>query len=164
MRQLRMVNVLAARPESRVVLWVRRAVITIACVHMVFFCWSIFRRLRQVLRIDLQASSLVLAPGSTVTYDVITSGEVPNRIRLELVQGAHTEVLHEQRGALNTISAYDPRVFRYTPTVRITQALLSGFNPGPATLRLTGFGAQKLLHTPAPRVRELAVQLVSSSD
>jgi hypothetical protein len=53
----------------------------------------------------------------------------------------------------------DPRVFRYTPTVPITSALLARFQPGRATLRVTGFGAQKLLHTPAPRVRELVVRL-----
>ncbi|HJQ19816.1 MAG TPA: hypothetical protein VJ867_05655, partial [Gemmatimonadaceae bacterium] len=86
----------AARPESPVVQWVRRVLIAVACVHMVFFCWSIVRRLRQVMRIELDASSLVLAPGATVSYDVITSGEVRNRIRLELVQGSHTEVLQEQ--------------------------------------------------------------------
>ena len=33
------------------------------------------------------------------------------------------------------------------------------FHAGGATLRLTGFGGQKLLHTPAPRVRELRVEL-----
>jgi len=154
-----MVNVLAGSSESRVVLWVRRVLITAACIHMVFFCWSIFRRLRQVLRIEMIASSHVLAPGSTVSYDVITSGEVQNRIRLELIQGAHTETLLEQRGAVNGLSAYDPRVFRYTPTVTITPALLARFTAGPATLRVTGFGAQKLLHTPAARVRELQVEL-----
>ena len=151
----------AARPESRVVMYVRRVLIAAACIHMVFFCWSIFRRVRQVLRIELHASSPVLRPGSAVSYDVITSGEVPNRICLELVQGSHAEVMLEQRGALNSISAYDPRVFRYTPTVTITPELLGRFAPGKATLRLTGFGGQKLLRTPAPRVREVPVWLAA---
>src|SRR3954465_910337 len=162
MRRLQMANVLARRGESRVVLWVRRVLITVACVHMVFFCWSIFRRLRQVLRIELRVSSPVLGPGSTVGYDVITSGEVRNRIRLELVQGARSAVLLEQLGKVNAVSAYDPRVFRYTPTVTITPELLTRFSPGVAALRLTAFGGQKLLHTPAPRVRELEVQLPGS--
>jgi hypothetical protein len=162
MRRLQMANVLARRGESRVVLLVRRVLITVACVHMVFFCWSIFRRLRQVLRIELRVSSPVLGPGSTVGYDVITSGEVRNRIRLELVQGARSAVLLEQLGKVNAVSAYDPRVFRYTPTVTITPELLTRFSPGVAALRLTAFGGQKLLHTPAPRVRELEVQLPGS--
>jgi len=163
MKPLGMASALASRAESRVVVWVRRVLIGVVCAHMVFFCWSIFRRLRQVLRIELTASSTVLHPGSTVSYDVITSGETHNRIRLELRQGSHSEVLLEQRGAVNVVSAYDPRVFRYTPTVTLTPEILSRFSAGPATLRLTGFGGQKLLQTPAPRVRELQVQLAPAA-
>ena len=98
-----------ARRESPVVRWVRRAVIAVACVYMVSFSWSIYRRLRQILRIE-QADRCHYA------------------------------------GA---------------PSLR-------GSQPGPALIRVTGFGGQKLLHTPAPRRRELRVQLrpgqVSCSD
>ena len=148
-----------ARRESRVVRLVRRGAIVIACIYAVSFSWSIYRRINQILRIDAHATSLVLAPGSTVGYDVVTSGEVQNRIVLELVQGARTEILREERASVNRISGLDPRVFRYTQTVAISPALLARFRPGPATLRVTGFGGQKLLHTPAPRVRELQVRL-----
>ena len=149
-----------ARRESRVVLQVRRVVIAVACVYAVSFSWSIYRRIRQILRIEALASSLVLRPGSTVGYDVVTSGEVQNRIRLELVQGTRREILLEQRARVNRVSGLDPRVFRYTPKVTITPLVLSRFHPGPATLRVTGFGGQKLLRTPAPRVRELRVRLL----
>ena len=148
-----------ARRESRVVLQVRRVVIAVACIYAVFFSWSIYRRIRQILRIEVSTSSFVLGPGSTVGYDVVASGEVQNRIRLELVQGERRVVLFEQRARLSRVSALDPRVFRYTPTVTITPEVLARFQPGPATLRVTGFGGQKLLHTPAPRVRELQVRL-----
>jgi hypothetical protein len=148
-----------ARRESRVVRFVRRAAIAAGCLYALSFTWSIYRRLRQILHIEARASSPVLTPGSAVGYDVIASGEVPNRIRLELVQGTRREVLLEQRASMNRIRSIDPRVFRYTPTVPITPALLARFQPGPATLRVTGFGGQKLLHTPAPQVRELQVRL-----
>ena len=150
------------RGESRVVFWVRRALIAIACIHVVFFCWSMYRRIWQVQRIEARATSTVLVPGSVIGYDVITSGEVPNLIRLELVQGAQREILLEQRARVNSVSAYDPRVFRYTPTVTLTQELLARFRTGPATLRVTAFGGMKLLRTPAPRVRELQVRLAQS--
>ena len=133
--------------------------IALACVYMLFASWSLYRRIRQILRIEVRATSLVLTPGSTVGYDVVASGETQNRIRLELVQGERSELLLEQRARVNAISALDPRVFRYTPTVAITPALLARFQPGPATLRVTGFGGMKLLHTPAPRIRELQVSL-----
>jgi hypothetical protein len=150
------------RRESRVVLWVRRALIAIVCIHAIFFCWSIYRRIWQVLRIEARATSTVLGPGSAVGYDVITSGEVRNLIRLELVQGAQREILLEERARVNRVSAYDPRVFRYTPSVTITPALVLRFRPGPATLRVTAFGDMKLLRTPAPRVRELQVLLAQT--
>jgi hypothetical protein len=147
-----------ARRESRVVRHVRRAMIAIACLYVISFSWSIYRRLRQILRIEARAPR-VLVSGSTVGYDVVASGEVHNRIRLELVQGAQSEVLLEQRASVNRVSGVDPRVFRYTPTVTITPALLARFHPGPATLRVTGFGGRKLLRTPPPRVRELEIRL-----
>jgi len=147
------------RGESRVVLWMRRALIAIACIHVVFFSWSMYRRIWQVQRIEARATSTVLVPGSKVGYDVITSGETHNLIRLELVQGDQRAILLEQRARVNSVSAYDPRVFRYTPTVTITPALLARFRTGPATLRVTAFGGMKLLRAPAPRVRELQVQL-----
>jgi hypothetical protein len=90
---------------------------------------------------------------------VITSGETRNRILLELVQGTNRETLFEQRAQVNAVNTYDPRVFEYARTVAITPELLARFAPGPATLCLTGFGGPKLLRTPPPRVRELAVQL-----
>jgi hypothetical protein len=145
--------------EPVAVLWVRRVCIAAFGLHMAFFTWSIYRRLRQIIHIEVTASSSVLTPGATVSYDVIASGEVRNRIRLELVQGTHSETLREELSRVNSISSYDPRIFRYIRTITVTPALLSRFEHGPATLRLTGFGSQKLLQTPAPRVRDLPVQI-----
>jgi hypothetical protein len=148
-----------ARREARAVRLVRRVAIVVACLYVVSFSWSIYRRIEQIMRIEPTASSFVLVPGSTVGYDVVASGEVHNRIRLELVQGARSLVLLEQRASVNGVSGLDPRVFRYTPTLTVTPALLAHFHPGPATLRVTGYGGMKLLRTPAPRVRQLEVRL-----
>jgi hypothetical protein len=145
------------RSESPVVLWVTGVLITLAAVHILLSCWSTYRRIWQIQRIEMRASSTVLTSGVTVSYDVITSGETQNRIVLELAQGTHSETLMEQRARVSSVSAYDPRLFRYTPTVVITRELLARFTPGPATLRLTAFGGTKLLRTPPPRVRELQV-------
>jgi hypothetical protein len=85
--------------------------------------------------------------------------ESPNRLVLELIQGEHREILFEQHARFHRIRAIDPRVFRYTPSVTLTPAMLSRFQPGPAIVRVTGYGEQKLLRTPAPRVRETGVRL-----
>ena len=150
---------LLPRDESPVNRWLWRFTITTLLLHSMLFCWSIYRRIWQVQRIEVIAPSPVLAPSSQVGYDVITSGEVRNLIRLELVQGDQRETLLEQRSDRNRISAYDPRWFHYTPTVTLGPEVVSRFRAGPATLRLTVFGGQKLLHTPAPRVRELEVRV-----
>jgi hypothetical protein len=147
------------RPDPAAVVWIKRVCIGALAIHLVFASWSLYRRLWQVLHIEVASSSAVLTPGATVSYDVVTSGEVHNRIRLELVQGAHAETVREERTRVSAISAYDPRIFRYERTMVLTAELLARFEPGPATLRLTGFGGQKLLRTPAPRVKELAVQI-----
>jgi hypothetical protein len=148
-----------ARRESPAVRYVRRLSIAVACVYGVLFWWNMVARIRQVMRIEARVSSMQLTPGSSVGYDVITSGEVPNRLVLELVQGERREILFEQRAGFHRISAIDPRVFRYTPTLVLTPAQLSRFRTGPAIVRVTGYGEQKLLRTPAPRVREARVWL-----
>lgn len=139
--------------------WVRRGVIVASTITVMLCSWSAYRRIWQVLRLDLTVSSPVLAPGATISADVITTGEVPNPMRLELIQGSHRETLWEGHGKLPTVRSFDPRLYRYTPTVVITPQLLARFTPGQAMLRLTGFGMQKLLRTPPDRVRELPVTL-----
>jgi hypothetical protein len=139
--------------------WLLRVVIGLACAHVALSAWGTYRRIWQVQRIEIFASSTVLSPADTVGYDVITSGETHNLIRLELVQGEQHETLLEQRAGVNRINTYDPRLFRYTPKIAITPELLATFQLGPAALRLTVFGGQKFLRTPAPRVREVQVRL-----
>src|SRR4051812_28739333 len=133
------------RHDARAVTWVKRVLIGLFCVHFKLAAWDMYKRIWQVLRADLYVSSTTVKAGATVSYDVITTGETYNVIQLELVQGAHTETLLRQRARLQAIATYDPRVFQYTPTITITPELLNRFAPGPATLRLTGFGGQKLL-------------------
>ena len=41
--------------QSRVILWVGRAMIAIAAIYACLFCWNIYRRIWQVLRIERRA-------------------------------------------------------------------------------------------------------------
>lgn len=154
---------LLARDESRLIRWLRRFTVATALTYAMLATWGIVRRLWQIQHIELIAPSLMLAPGSTVGFDVIASGEVHNIIRLELIQGNRSAILAEQRAGVNSVNTLDPRRFRYQPTITITPELLAHFRAGNATLRVTGFGGRKLLRTPKARVRELQVQLVPPS-
>lgn len=148
-----------AEAETPLFRWLRRFIIATTAAYAILFSWGIYRRLVQVQRIELSAPSSPIGPGSEVAYDVVTSGEVHNLIRLEVVQDDHRTVLREQWSAINHVNTLDPRLFRYRPRIAIAPGALQGFRPGPATLRLTVFGNQKLLRTPAPRTRELGVTL-----
>jgi hypothetical protein len=147
--------------ETPLFRWLRRFIIVTATAYAMLFSWGIYRRLIQVQRIDLPVPSSPIGPGSAIAYDVVTSGEVHNLIRLEVLQGDRRSVLHEQWSGVNHVNTLDPRLFRYRPTIAIAPRALDGFRPGPATLRLTVFGNQKLLRTPAPRTREVGVVLLS---
>src|ERR1700750_2822579 len=111
-----------ARRESRAVRYVHRLSIAVACVYGVLFWWNMVARIRQVMRIEARVSSTVLTPGATVGYDIITSGEVPNRLVAELRQGAPRKTLFGPRPRFHRKRAIDPRVFHYTPTVTLTPA------------------------------------------
>ncbi|MBL0937665.1 MAG: hypothetical protein IBJ03_02160 [Gemmatimonadaceae bacterium] len=93
---------------------------------------------------------------------MITSGEVRNLARFELIQGTHREVIREWRTDRNRVSAYDVRLFRYTRMDSVGTDVISRLRPGPAVLRLTVFGGMKLLRTPAPRIREIQVEIASA--
>jgi hypothetical protein len=137
----------------------RRATIAFVVIYLGLAAWGTVRRLFQVLRLDLSVSSIDLRPGSTVSIDVVTSGEVHNRVLLELVQGERSETLIDFKSRLSAVNTLDPRLFRYTPTVTVPPGLLSRFDAGSATLRLTGFGGPKLLRIPSPRIRTLEVRI-----
>ena len=145
--------------EPRAVARVRSALFAVALVYAVLAAWGMYRRIWQVQRIELSVAARTVSAGSTVAYDVMTSGEAQNLIRLELVQGAQSAVLVERRGRLSAINTIDPRLFRERGTAVVSARVLSGFAAGPAVVRLTVFGGQKLLRTPRPRIREYAVTL-----
>ena len=146
-------------PDPRFQQWGRCFAIGLICFHACLWPWELYRRIWQVLRADLLVSSDVLTPGATIAIDVVTSGEVQNRIVLELVQEMRRETLLEFRGELNRMNVYDVRTYRYTPTIRLTSDVLASFKPGPAVVRLTGYGGMKLLRTPPPVVRQQRVMV-----
>ena len=145
--------------EPRAFVLVRRFVIVTGVAYAVLFSWGIYRRLVQVQRIEITEAPALVTPGVEIDYDVITSGEVHNLIRLELVRGPKSVVLDERWSGVNRVNTLDPRLFRYTPTVRVNSAAVSELGTGPATLRLTVFGNRKLLRIPGSRVREREVRI-----
>ncbi len=148
-----------AIPDSHFQKWGKRLAIALLVFNALLWPWELYRRIWQVLRADLVVSSGTLTPGATVSIDVVTSGEIRNRVVLELIRDTRRVTLLEFHGRLNRMNFFDVRTYRYTPTVTLTPDMLAGFTPGPAVVRLTGYGGMKLLRTPPPVVREQQVML-----
>ena len=150
-------------PAPRFQQWARRVAVALICFHACLWPWELYRRIWQVLRADLVVSADVLTPGATISIDVVTSGEVRNRIVLELAQETRQQTLLELHGDLNRMNVYDVRTYRYTRTVTLSSNVLAGFKPAPAVVTLTGYGGMKLLRTPPPVVRQQRVMVSVAS-
>ena len=135
----------------------RRVVIVLFSVHVVLGLWSGYRAIVQVFRLDLRVPQPVLRAGSSVGYDVVSSGRVPVRVRLELIQGTIAETLAVMRVRDGTIAGYDPRIQKGAQTVRLSDGQLARFSAGPAVVRATAIGSSQWLRTPPPTVREAPV-------
>jgi len=128
-------------------------------VHIVLATISGYRAIWQIYRVDLSASSNVLAPGTTITWGYVSSARVPSDAELQLVQGAIKQSLSVAELPANHIPSYDPRSRTASVTVRLTPEQLSKFARGPALLRVTAYGNMQWLRTPPPKVREAVVSI-----
>jgi hypothetical protein len=144
-------------PAGRFHKWGRRVAIGMIGIYICLLPWEMYRRIWQIHRADISVSSATLAPGTTVSIDVVTSGEVRNRVVLELIQDQQRHTLLEFHGELNRMNMWDVRTYRYERTVTLTREVLARFKPGAAVIELTGYGGTKLLRTPPPVVRQQQV-------
>ena len=144
-------------PAMRI-LW--RIIAPLLVVHVTLALWSGYRAIWQVLSLDLRVPSATIQSGASASYSVLSSGRVPVTVRLQLIQGARADTLAVTRVRQGYPAGYDPRLFRGERTVVFTNAMLSGYRPGPAVLRATAIGSMQWLRTPPPTIRETAVRIV----
>src|SRR3712207_3931542 len=91
------------------VAFVRKALIVLVAVHVPLACWSGYRAIVQVQRLELSAAERVLRDGSSVRADVVSSGRATVDVTLEMIQGAQVETLGTRRVPAGGSPAYDPR-------------------------------------------------------
>lgn len=138
---------------------VRKLLVVLVAVHVPLACWSGYRAIVQVQRLELHSPSRVLHDGSTVRVDVVGSGRATVDVRLEMVQGARAETIATHRIETGRSPAYDPRFRHGTLAVVLTPLLLERFQPGAALLRATAIGRPQWMRTPPPTVREVGVEI-----
>jgi hypothetical protein len=146
-----------ATQGSRITRVIWRVIIVLALFNVAIGIWSGYSAWVQVRQLDVTIASPNLRPGMPAIVHVVSSGRTFVTVRLELVQGSHSEMLAQLRVAPSKWSVYDPRSRPATMTPSFTTEFLAQFQPGPAILRATGTGGPQWTRTPPPVIREIPV-------
>ena len=147
-------------PEAKPLTLLRRVTIVVLAVFLVIGLVSSYRAYIQVQYLELRSSEDTLRVGSVVETDVVSSARTTIAVRLELIQGSHTEKLDvlELRG--NEFGFFDPRSKHAAQKVILTANQLAPFQSGDALLRATATGRPQWGRTPPPVIRELRVEIL----
>ncbi len=145
--------------EARPVALMKRAALPLLALCVVTALSSGYRAYYQVYDLQLHVTESTLRAGSAVEVAVAGSGRTTFGVRVELIQGDHSETLAVRQVRGNEWASFDPRPRKASQTVVLTPEQLARFAPGPATLRATATGRPQWLRLPPPTVREEAVEI-----
>ncbi|HWW77196.1 MAG TPA: hypothetical protein VNZ44_17465 [Pyrinomonadaceae bacterium] len=145
--------------EARPVALMKRAALPLLTLCAVTALSSGYRAYYQVYDLRLHVTESTLRAGSAVEVAVAGSGRTTLDVRVELIQGDHSETLAAQQVRGNEWASFDPRPRKASRQVVLTPEQLARFASGPATLRATATGRPQWLRLPPPTVREEAVNV-----
>jgi hypothetical protein len=129
--------------------------------HIVLATISGYRAIVQIYRVEILTNNTPLRAGSNIHFTIATSGRASADAVLELIQPPRTETLTVLfvRGHRNGV--YNPFTIHASKTLTLTAEQLTHFQPGPATLRLTGNGRSQWLRIPPPVITERRVAIAA---
>ncbi|MGB8510156.1 MAG: hypothetical protein WCD76_17385 [Pyrinomonadaceae bacterium] len=145
--------------EPRSIAILKKAAAAFLAFAFLIAMLSGYRAYVQVRELDISTNESVLRGGAIVRTSAITSGRAYVQVRVEIIQGAHTETLATREVPKNYLAAIDPRPQCASFETTLTPELLARFRPGPASLRATATGSPQWLRVPPPTARELAVDI-----
>ena len=145
--------------DSRALALMRGAMLILLALCLITALSSGYRAYYQVYSLGLRATESPLRGGSAIQVVVTGSGRTTIDVRVEIVQGGHSETLAARRVRGNEWASFDPRPRRDSQQVVLTAEQLARFLPGPATIRATATGRSQWLRLPPPTVREEAVEI-----
>lgn len=140
----------------------RRVILPFLVVWVCSALWSGFRAIVQVFDAEVHVPSSVVREGSTIGYDVTSSGRVTVTIMLELLQGSRRVLVANDEVRTSRDAALDPRPKHRVGSLIVRSRVLDSLQPGPARVRLTVLGRSQWLRTPPPTIREVAVTIERS--
>src|SRR6266550_9063739 len=145
--------------EERSMVLVKRAFKLILGAYLVIGLIAFYRAWFQVKSLELKSTDTVIHRGSAVQTKVVSYARTAVEVRLELVQGAHSETFAVQHVPGNTWSFFDPRMRQASQSATLNGDILERFEPGKAQVRATATGRPQLMRLPPPLVREVAVEI-----
>lgn len=145
--------------DARPIALMKKAVLSLLALCFVTAVVSGHRAYYQVRSLELRVAEPILRDGSVIQTAVVGSGRTHVDVRLELIQGAHSETIAVQRVPGNDWAAFDPRPRRASNRVVLTPEILSRFPAGTAKVRATATGRPQWTRLPPPLVRETAVEI-----
>jgi hypothetical protein len=142
----------------------QRVVIIVALLYAAVGAWSVYRAWVQVRTLELRVVSDNVRPGIPALVEVVTSGVTVVDVKLDLVQGTHSETLATLRIVPARQSFFNPRARQGTMMPTFTPEFLAHFQAGPAVVRATATGRRKWLVTPGPVVKDVPVVIAAPSN
>ena len=136
----------------------RRTIIAIAIVHFSLAAASGYRAIVQVYDVTIDTPP-VIGPDQPLTVHVSTSGRTHVDVRVDLIQGNHSENIGTTQIDSNDSFFYDPRAKGIAMIVVVPAGMFAAFTPGEATIRAEAVGRPQWLRTPPPTIDEVKVTL-----
>jgi hypothetical protein len=148
-----------ATREARPLALLKRGVLVLLALCFVTALASGYRAYYQVLGLELRLAEPTVRGGSVVQVAVVGSGRTTIDVRVELIQGGHSETLATHRMRGNEWASFDPRPRSASPSFVLTPEQLAGFTDGAAKVRVTATGRPQWMRLPPPTVREAEVEI-----
>jgi hypothetical protein len=145
--------------EARSMVLIKRVLKLMVGVYLIIGLTAGYRAWFQIKSLEVRSTDSVLRRGSTIETTVVSYARVPIEVRLELIQGTHSETFALQRVPKNTWAFLDPRTREASQTAVLAADVLDRFAPGEARVRATATGGLQLGHLPPPLTREVAVKI-----
>lgn len=145
--------------DARPIALLKKAVLILLALCFVAAVVSGYRAYYQVRSLELRLTEPTLRNGSVIQVAVTGSGRTTIDVRVELIQGSHSETLAVQQVRGNSWAYFDPRPTRGSQNVVVTTEHLASFQDGAAKVRATATGRPQWTRLPPPTVREAAVEI-----
>lgn len=137
----------------------KRVCVPLLTLYLIIGAISAYRAWYQVRRLNLSVASPVLRSGTAVDYSVVSYARTTLDVRVELIQGAHTETIGTIFLRGNEWGFFDPRNKSAAKTTFVPAEILNRFDEGAAVVRATAIGREQWTRLPPPVIREVPITI-----